>query len=165
MDPELERVIGRLEARFDAALAREDEVAARDLQVSLRHGQALADLLRSGTALRLLEADGATSEVTAIGSDYCGIGVPLSCIRRLGRTAFLVTADGAPPEVRRDSLHEVADRWARAGRRVELTLETDRLYAGRLGQVGPDNMVLEGSPGRVIVSLELVRSIRLAHEG
>ena len=164
MDKELERVIARLEARFDAALALEEEEAAADLAFSLRQDRNLADLVRDGGGLRLLEGDGATPEVTVVGADYCGTGSPLDCLRRLG-SAPLVTVPGGPgPQLRRDSLHEVARRWARVGSRVQVGLETDGL-AGQLTQVGPDNLVLEGAPGRVIVPLWLVRSIRLVHEG
>lgn len=164
MDRELERVIARLEARFDAALAREDEEAAGDLEVSLRQGRPLADLLRGGSALRLLDGDGAMPLVTVIGADYCGTGSPLSSVRRLGSTPLLVSADGPLPEARGDSLHEVARRWGRTSRRVELALDQETL-GGRLVQVGPDCVVLEGAAGSVIVPLWLVSSIRLVHEG
>ena len=164
MDKELERVIARLEARFDAALALEQEEAASDLAISLRQDRNLADLVRAGQGLRLLEGEGAALEVTVVGADYCGTGSPLSCLRRLGSAPLLAFEAGPRPELRRDSLQEVARRWARAARRVELGLETDSL-AGRLTQVGPDNLVLEAPAGRVIVPLWLVRSIRLVHEG
>lgn len=164
MDQELERVIARLEARFDAALAREDEEAAGDLEVSLRQGRAFADLVRGGTSLRLLEGDGARPLVTVVGADYCGTGTPLSSVRRLGSTPLLVDPDGDLPEARGDSLHEVARRWGRRNRRVEVALEKEAV-GGRLVQVGPDCLVLEGAAGSVIVALWLVSSIRLVPEG
>lgn len=164
MDPELERVIARLEERFDAALAREEEEAAADLAVSLRQDRTLSDLVRSGDGLRLVEGDGALPVVTVVGSDYCGTGMPLNCARRLGSTPLLAEPHGRPPEPRRDSLQEVARRWARAEQWVELELETG-CVAGRLDQVGPDNLVVQGPAGTVIVPMWLVTAIRLAHEG
>ena len=164
MDQELERVIARLEARFEAALAREEEEAAIDLALSLRQDRSLADLVRSGVALRLLEADGGRPPVTVLGADYCGTGTPLTCVRRLGSTPLLSDATGAVPATRRDSLQEVARRWARCGRSVEVGLETETVK-GRLAQVGPDNIVLDAAAGTVIVPLWLVDSIRLVHEG
>ncbi len=166
MDRELERVIARLEARFDAALARDEEEAAADLAASLRQDRTLADLVRAGDGLRLVEGDGALPAVTVVGADYCGTGIPVTCVRRLGSTPLLAEPQGSPPEARRDSLQEVARRWARAGWRVQVGLETDRL-TGRLLQVGPDNLVLEGppAPGRLLVPLWLVSSIRLVREG
>lgn len=164
MDRELERVIARLEARFEAALAREEEEAAADLALSLRQDRTLSDLIRGGGSLRLLGPDGARPPVTVLGSDYCGTGTPLTCVRRLGSTPLLSETRGPAPETRRDSLQEVARRWARCGRSVELGLEAGTLK-GRLAQVGPDNMVLESPPGTLIVPLWLVDSIRLVHEG
>lgn len=164
MDRELEKVIARLEARFDAALAREDEEAAGDLELSLRQGRALADLVRRGTPLRLLEGDGAMPVVTVVGADYCGTGRPLSAVRRLGSVPLLVAADGPLPESRGDSLQEVARRWGRTTRRVELALERETI-GGRLVQVGPDCLVVKGAAGSLIVPLWLVSSIRLVHEG
>ena len=164
MDKELERVIARLEERFDAALALEEEEAAADLAISLRQDRNLADLIRDGRCLRLLEGEGATREVTVVGVDYCGTGSPVSCLRRLGSAPLLGVESGPGPEFRPDSLQEVARRWARAARRVEVGLEADTL-AGRLIQVGPDNLVLKAPAGQVIVPLWLVRSIRLVHEG
>ena len=164
MDKELERVIARLEARFDAALAMEEEEAAADLAFSLRQDRNLADLVRDGGGLRLLEGDGATPQVTFVGADYCGTGSPLDCVRRMGSVPLLAVPAGPRPELRRDSLHEVARRWARMGSRVQVGLETDSV-GGQLTQVGPDNMVLEAAAGRMIVPLWLVRSIRLVREG
>lgn len=164
MDPELERVIARLEARFDAALAREEEEAAADLALSLRQDRTLSDLIRGGTALRLLGTDGARPAVTVLGADYCGTGIPLTCVSRLGSTPLLSDSQGPAPETRRDSLQEVARRWTRCGRTVELGLEAETVQ-GRLTQVGPDNIVLEAPAGTVIVPLWLVDSIRLVHEG
>ena len=164
MDKELEKVIARLEARFDAALALEEEEAAADLAASLRQDRNLADLARDSGGLRLYEGDGVTPQVTVVGADYCGTGSPLTYLRRMGSAPLLAVAQGSRPEFRRDSLHEVARRWARAGRRVQVGLETDSL-AGVLKQVGPDNLVLEAAAGRVIVPLWLVRSLRLVHEG
>jgi hypothetical protein len=165
MDPELEQVIARLEARFDAALAREEEEAAADLALSLRQDRLLADLIREGGALRVVVGDGALSPVTVVGTDYCGTGTPLSCLHRLGSAPLLAGAAGSTPEPRGDSLQEVTRRWARRGQRVELGLETDGGLVGRLAQVGPDSLVLEGVGGRFIVPLWIVRSIRLVHEG
>ncbi len=165
MDPELEKVIARLEARFDAALAVEEEEAAADLAISLRQDRSLAELLRSGGALRLLDTDGAGSAVTVLGADYCGTGTPLACVRRLGSLPLLVENGGRPPETRRDSLQEVAPGWDRAGRRVLVGLDTAQNVSGRLIQVGPDNVVLEKGTGRLIVPLWSVGSIRLVHEG
>lgn len=164
MDRELERVIARLEARFDAALAHEEEEAATDLEASLRQDRTLAELVRAGVPLRLLDGDGSFLPVTVVGADYCGTGLPLSSVRRLGSTPLVVEGDGRLPETRRDSLHEVARRWSRGGHKVQLGLETENL-AGRLMQVGPDNLVLDTAAGRTIVPLWLVRCIRLAHEG
>jgi hypothetical protein len=164
VDRELERVIARLEARFDAALAHEEEEAARDLEASLRQDRTLSELVRAGVPLRLLEGDGSMLPVTVVGADYCGTGLPLTCVRTLGSTPLVAEVEGRVPEARRDSLHEVARRWSRGGCGVQVGLETENL-SGRLVQVGPDNLVLEAAAGRTIVPLWLVRSIRLAHEG
>jgi len=165
MDPQLEQVIARLEARFDAALAREEEEAAADLALSLRQDRPLADLIRDGGGLRVVEGDGAQAPVTVVGADYCGTGTPLTCICRLGSAPLVVEPAAPAPESLGDSLQEVARRWARGGQRVGLGLETDGSLVGRLAQVGPDNLVLEGTAGRFIVPLWIVRSIRLVHEG
>lgn len=163
MDYELERVIARLEQRFDAAVTREEEEAASDLAVSLEHDRSFARLVRAGSALRLLEGDGATPPISVIGSDYCGTGEPIGCIRRLG-TAALITEEGGPrPALRRDTFQEVLRRWARSRPRIDLRLASGDLQ-GRLGPVGPDNLMMEGPGGRVIVPLGLVLAIRLVPE-
>lgn len=164
MDAELERVVARLEARFEAALARDDEEAAADLAVSFAADEPLnISIMRAGGGVLQLAA-GEQHEVSSVGSDYVACGDPAWLISPIGAVSVLLAGQGDPPSEIPDTFRQVARRWARERRFVVVTATIGETR-GLLMRVSPDHLEVRGLAGLLLVPLQLVTSIRLAREG
>ncbi len=164
MDAELEKVVARLEARFEAALARDDDEAAADLAVSFAADEPLSISIRkAGGGLLQLPA-GEQHEVSAVGVDYLACGHPAWLISPIGAVSVLLGGEGDPPSELPDTFRQVARRWARERRFVDVTATIGETR-GLLMRVSPDHLELRGVAGLLLVPLQLVTSIRLVREG
>jgi hypothetical protein len=142
-----------LEASFEAALAREDEVAADDLAFSLRQDVDVRDAAeRSGCGWRLVLAGEAGPLVDEVGIDYVRAGTLL--VRT--RTATLRSAPGPSPRRSERALLEVLAEVARAG--TEMTVNG---LTGRPVRVAKDHVAVRQSGSETIVGLDAVQSVRL----
>jgi hypothetical protein len=157
-DPRLERLFASLDASFDAALAREEDEAATDLAVSLRHDLPLADVVVRGSwTMRL--AEGGRAGVVIAGRDFVGgdcngaLMVPTS-------RAVLQAASGPTPRASDFSLLELLRVMGRQAAEVQLDHPAAPLE-GRLLVAGSGYLVLDTTTGRSLIGLESIAAIRV----
>lgn len=142
-----------LDAAFDAALAREEDLAAADLAFSLRQDVDVREAVRrSGSAWTLVGAGGTRLPVDEVGIDYVRAG---STFTRT-RVATLRSSRGPSPETTDAMFLERLGAAARAG----AAADTAGL-SGRLVRVGKDHIALEKDGSETIVGLDAVETIRL----
>jgi hypothetical protein len=157
-DPRLERLFASLDASFDAALAREEDEAATDLALSLRHDLSLADVvLRGSWSVRL--AEGAQSPVAVAGRDFIGTDGNGPLVVPASR-AVLQAACGPRPRGTDLSLMQVLRIMARRPAEVHIA-HPEGQVDGRLLVAGPDYVVVDTAVGRSLVGLHAVTAIRL----
>ena len=144
---------GALDAAFEAALAREDEVAATDLAFSLRQDvDVSAAIERSGSAWTLVGSGEARLPVDEVGLDYVMAG---SLLTRT-RAVTLRSAAGPAPRTTDATFLEVLGTWARAGARVAASG-----LSGRLVRVAKDHVALSRGGRETIVGLAALEAVRL----
>lgn len=142
-----------LEAAFDAALAREEEVAAADLAFSLRQDVDVRDAVRrSGSAWTLVGNGEARLPVDEVGIDYVRAGSTLARTR----SATLRSEAGPSPEMTGATLLERLGAAARTGENV-----TIGGISGRLVRVGKDHVAVQKDGRETVVGLDAVETIRL----
>jgi hypothetical protein len=161
-DARLERLFESLGASFEAAVAREEEVAAQDLALALRNDRCLGDDLVGNGGATVVLGGWPQDRVTEVGRDYLGTGLPLGSVVVMDRA--VVRRDGQGPAVRRSERNvvEVLRGWARAGVRVRALTSGGEL-TGRLVVVGRDYLVIKGVAGESLAGLDAVAAIRIVH--
>ncbi|MGH2735346.1 MAG: hypothetical protein ACRDKZ_07195 [Actinomycetota bacterium] len=153
-----ERVIRSLESGFEAALAREDDIAANDLALSLLQGRSLRDSLTRGESLSVIAAGGETLPVHLVGEDFVAGGASGLRVLPLER-ALLRSQAGARPHAIALSLVGFLRRGLRSGLcECELTLG-DQALRGRLALVGSDHLAVETPTGRFFIPLQRLSQI------
>ena len=157
-DPRLERLFASLDASFDAALAREEDQAATDLALSLRHDLPLTDVVSRGSWTVWL-AEGARAPVAVVGRDFIGTDGNGPLIVPADR-AVLHAASGSRPRGIDLSLLELLRIMARRPVNLQIDHAEGRI-AGRLCVVGTDYLVLDTTIGRWLIGLHAVTAIRL----
>lgn len=158
---EVDRLVSSIEASFGAAIAREEDVAASDLALSLRQGRSLAEVLgrQGGRVVR----GGGERAISEVGRDYVVLrgGTGAEEIIPLPRLGSVRPGSGERPVVSDEPLVGRLRRWCRGGGAI--TVETsDGAFEGRLSVVGVDYLELQAAGGPMIVPVEKVRSVRLA---
>jgi hypothetical protein len=157
-DPRLERLFASLDASFDAALAREEDEAATDLALSLRHDLPLTEVvLRGSWSVRL--AGGAQAPVTVAGRDFIGTDGSDPLIVPVGR-AVLQAAPCPRPRGSDLSLLELLRIMARRAAKLQIDHPEGRVD-GRVCVVGAAYLIVETAIGRCLVGLHAVTAIRL----
>lgn len=149
--------LGALDASFEAAIAREEEVAAADLAFSLRQDvDARQAVARSGAGWMLVLADAAASRVDELGADYVRSGATVVPMPR----AVLRSGPGPAPVLTEGSLLELLGSECRAG--IEVTVTTDQGDAsGRLVRVAKDHVAVRNGETETIVGLAAIGAVRL----
>lgn len=146
-----------LEASFEAAVAREEDVAAADLAFSLRQDVDLREAVgRSDSGWALMRAGGARHHVDEVGRDYVCAG-PL--LVRSGR-ATLMQGPGPSPTISDRTFLEVLGAVCRRG--AVVTLEG---VAGRLVRVARDHVAVQRGDAETMVGLDAVERVRLEGDG
>lgn len=165
MDGAIEKLLARLEADFDAALARDEEIAATDLAGSFERGLGLRErLCCSGGGVVLLLPDGVRHEVSVVADDYCACGDPEFLITRLDRAGFALTDAVAAPVVGRSTFAQAVRRWSEASTPVQVA-STAGSFSGSLAVAAQDHVILEAAAGRIVLPLAAVETLRLARVG
>ncbi len=155
------RWLETLEASFEASLARDEEVAARDLAFSLAQDRDLGLAAQRMDGCALLLEGGAALQVTEIGLDYLRAD---TVVAPLGR-AIVRAAPEAPAPVRAErKLLELLNGACRSGALVEVRT-SQASFTGRLETVGRDHLGLAGSAGAVLIALGRVLEVRLGGAG
>ena len=159
-DSEVQRVLRALNADFDAAIAKEEDVAATDLALSLLQDALLSERLTSSAYFAELP-NGVQLKVVGVGSDYVTVGrddvVPLN------RAVFRRT-QGSPPMATSGDLLGVLRSWVRVGSTVRIEAQ-NRVLAGHLAIAGRDHVGLETALGEVLVPLQVVDRVRRIRGG
>lgn len=157
-----DKLIASLDASFDAAVAREEDVAASDLAFSLLQERPLPEVLvRRGPALIQLR-DGASASLSVVGRDYLGAGNPLELLVPAASAVVVPAEDGASPDYRRETLSTVLRRWARVGQKVQVET-TIGAFCGVLVAVGRDHLWLQSEESWAVIgaaSVEVIRAVR-----
>lgn len=154
---DLDTYLRRLEASFDAQIARAEDEAATDLAFSLRQDRSL----RQRIERRPCEVwiDGSWHEVASIGPDVLVVGDPM---RELVPSATACLREG------RGDVPGSAPSWlsilralARRGAEIELVSLSGARAAGRLLAAAPDHAWVEGGHGWAAFSWAAVGGVRL----
>lgn len=157
-DPRLDKLFASLEASFEAAVARDEHVAAADLALSFQQDRDLRESLAlDGGVLRI--AGGVAAPVVEVGRDYARAVAPTVTLVPLQRA--VTTIGGAVPPATTDrSLVETLRGWARGGVSVQVCTPIES-FNGRLSIVGPDHVIVHPAVGPVAVPLAVVERISL----
>ncbi len=145
-----------LGASFEAAVVREEDVAAADLAFSLRQDRDLPTALQGRGWVALLEG-GASAAVAEMGEDYVVAGphvVPIS-------KAFLRSAERPAPDRRERTFSEWLSSACRAGSAIEVVAGGHRT-AGRLTAVGRRHLVLRRQGRDSVVGLDSIDCVTVA---
>lgn len=148
-----------LGAAFEAAEARQEEVAASDLAFSLRQDVDLVAAV-GGRGWTLVLEDGLSAEVDEVGADYVIAGlyaVPAS-------KAVLRAADGRAPLRSERSFAEWLGSACRAGATIEVRAGSRELR-GALVTVGRDHLKLRTRGAAALVGMAAVDSVGLCGDG
>ena len=156
----VEEVIGPLEVVFDAAVARDEEVAADDLAFSLDQDRTLRDVLTRAAAASLVESDGRTLEVSAVGEDYVATAGDRSLLRPLDQAIFSVSRPSRRSERRSDILLDRLRDMARRAALVDVETRVGR-FSGRLTRARRDHLQLENRVSTLLIPYGVIASIRV----
>ena len=164
MDGSLENLLAGLESSFDAALARDEEIAAADLARSLDRGAELRHRLVRARGVVLLLSSETRLPVANVGADYCACGDPPFLLAPLHNATFALGRAGLPPSDAPAMLKQALGRWADRSAAVEIATPAGR-RAGRLVQASADHVLLETRDQRIVVPMATVGSVRLSRVG
>lgn len=163
MDASARELLAGLNESFEAAVAREEEIAASDLARSFRRGADLGERLRRGGEVTLIE-DGVRVPVAGIGGDYFTCGDPAVLVGRLDRNLLAVASVGRAPSRPADALRAVGD-WAAREEQVRVGTAGEGVYEGRLLHARADHLVLRTPLEELVLPMGIVKSIRLVRGG
>jgi hypothetical protein len=170
-DPGLQRMMEALEASFEAALERSEEVAADDLAFSLLQDSRLPVALSRASGYRLHLAGVGSLEVSAIGLDFVGAGDPLEVVAPSARAVAVGVPSADPPvgseerpSIARVPMLEILRRWARLGHRAEVATG-EGTFRGLLTRACPDHLALGRGSREVLVGMGAIRYVRRVLEG
>jgi hypothetical protein len=147
--------IDDLGASFEAALAREEEVAADDLAFSLRQDGDLRSAVRNGGWALLVDGE-RRSIVDEVGVDYVVAG---DLVVRAGR-AILRSAGAPAPSCSDRTFLELLGSACRDGQTVEVCAGAARVR-GTLVRVAGDHLVVAHETEKTVVGLGAIDSVRI----
>ena len=158
---ELNTFLGRLEASFDAQLARAEEEAVTDLAFSLRQDRTLRQRIER-KACEVWVGD-SWEPVVAAGSDVLVVGEPIRILVP-AQAACLRAGPGDGPAPAPSWL-SLLRALARRGQVVELISRDGAQAQGRLAAAAPDHVLVEGKRGWSAFAAASIGRIRLVLEG
>jgi hypothetical protein len=152
----LERSFEQACVEAEAALARDEELAADDLAHSLIQGASLAEALKRWRSTEVL-CLGVWGRVSRKGPDHVVLGDGATLVPHRAIAAARSTS-GAMSGVTDLSLLERLRGWARAS--TEVGVRTSQVnFRGRLNSAAPDHLVLAGPEGEILIPLTAVASV------
>lgn len=157
---DLDRLVEGSEARFEAALAAEEDSAAADLAFSLRQDANPQTLLTSGPWSATLSGGGA-APIESVGPDVAIARAPSGSVILipLGRL-IAIEGTGARPESGADGLVALLRRQARFGASLRLETEGGSLEGVPIS-VSTTHVLLDRRVGRCLVGLDSVIEVWL----
>lgn len=163
-DRRIDDVIAELGAQLEAAIEREERVAANDLAASLLQDLRLADVLvRAGHEAEL--PDGAWLPVAFAAGDHVETGGARGRVIVPLEVCVLRPAAALPPaRPRAESLLEVLRALARQGAGVVVHLGRGVLE-GRLIRVGRDHVIVQRRERISICHLQRVEALEVSGRG
>jgi len=153
----LDNVLSTLGVAFDAAIARDEEVAASDLAISLRQDRDLRDRLLRDGPWKLVLGDARSALVEVVGADFVGAGPMLV---PLGRAVAVRAPEGVGARPSPATLRELLRGLARAKKAVVVS-DGGREWSGCAALCGRDYLALEARGGEVLVPLHVIAWLRL----
>ncbi|MDQ3767560.1 MAG: hypothetical protein M3346_09470 [Actinomycetota bacterium] len=159
-DAHIDRWLSSLNATFEAAVEREEELAAGDLAFSLLQDLGQVETLRRGKAAALKLAGGASLPVGRVGRDYVAAGNPPNLIVPIEFAVILVGSSGPAPEIADDSLLLLMRRAARLGTYARISTSEGE-WEGRIAKAGVDHFILNASGQSLVVGNGSMRSVKL----
>ena len=165
MDDAALELLAGLNESFDAAVARDEEVAASDLARSLLRGADLGERLCRAGGVTLLVEEGARVPVAGIGGDHFVCGDPPFLLGRLDRNPFALAREGRTPARSAIDAVGIVGNWALREERVRVRTAEEGDYEGKLLHVRADHLVLRTPVEQHVVPMGLVKSIRLLRGG
>lgn len=163
-DRGMDRMLRHLNVGFEAAIAREEEEAARDLAYSLLQGFDIGSALRRWGAAELRSVDGSLLPIEELGQDFVAAGGSTLLCPHTHLVAYRA-AVGSAPALTDETLVVRLRLWARKGARVLVRTSEGSVFRGRLVRVGPDHFELASEVGSILVATTMVAWVKLAREG
>lgn len=159
---DVEGLIRSLGARFEAEVAREEDLAADDLALSLIQGRSLVEVASRQPSLEaVLEGEGRL-QVLELGLDHVVVGPPPGAIVPLD--AVVLTAGGtASCEVTQRGLIERLRDHVRPAAEVEVGLGRASIR-GTLKAVGPDHLRVESLGQTYLIPISRATRVRVVRE-
>lgn len=167
MDSGVDRVLGGLEAEFQAASARADDEAAADLAFSLRQDLDMREEIARLSDPHVLLAGGGRRPVSVVGQDFIGCGEPVERAQ-LFRSSIVVQGRGnqhaAPSPL---TFLELLRLWARGCLTVQIELrESDVGLVGMVRRAATDHLTIEGPAGVIAVTIDRLAGVtRISEAG
>lgn len=159
MADEIDRLIGDLETSFSASVAREEELAARDLTRSLLQDIDLAELLSRWPAAAIKRPDGGLYPIEEIGRDFLATEIGGALMPSEGVVLVRLNAGRTPRPVDETMVIRLR-RWAAEGVKVQVETLQGHIEIGMLGRVSPDHLEIATTFGPLVVALKAISSIR-----
>lgn len=154
---DLDAYLERLEASFDAQIARAEDEAATDLAFSLRQDRTLRQRIERRACDVWI--DGSWHRVSSIGPDVIVVGDPMRALVR-SATACLRAGTGDVPGSAPSWL-AILRALARRGAGIELVTISGARAVGRLVAAAPDHALVEGDHGWAAFAWAAVEGVRL----
>lgn len=156
----LEKLFAGLDIAFEAAAAREDEVAASDFAFSLAQDRTLHDVLERVPGADLCIEGGGRAPIRAAGADYFETE-PRRVLVPAAGACVRIRASGPAVQIRADCFLDLLRREARAGAAVAVRSGGAEV-AGRLAYAGRDHIAVDDASGRVLVAVAGIRAVTIA---
>ncbi|MGH2755153.1 MAG: hypothetical protein ACRDLB_12060 [Actinomycetota bacterium] len=148
-----------LEASFDAAVARDENIAADDLARSFRQDERLTEILSRGGARFVDLGHGARLPVVEVGADYALAGTTAPILVHVATAIFHPATDGGPPRTSSATWLEVLRTWAIERRKVQVTA-LGRTMTGILAEAARDHLTVDTDGGPALIPHAVVAAVR-----
>lgn len=160
----VDNVVRPLEVVFDAAVARDEELAADDLALSLDQDRTLEDVVTRASRLTTLRLGGRARPVARIGVDYVETMSPGSEYMPLDQAIYRVDGSGEAIEPLETSFLEILRTLVRAHAFVELETREGK-FTGTLARARRDHLQLGTATDTLIVPYAVLVSVSVRRGG
>lgn len=158
----IDDLIRPLDVAFDAAVARDEEVAADDLALSLDQDRTLSQVLDRTRGAMVLNADpeGAQRYVDGVARDYVWTNHPTPTLTPLYQAIFKVPGRRERVEQRSDTFIDRLRQLARASQTIEAATRFGTFF-GTITRARRDHLELRTRIGTLLVPYAELTSVRI----